>query len=98
MTTMLSGSFSRLNAPVESMQLGFSFSPGMGGVELTEPVEMMMASAVISSREPSAFFTDSFLGPVNAASPSITATLFIFSRLLTPPVSFLEMSFLWAMT
>ena len=67
-------------------------------VSKTKPVEMMMASAVISSREPSAFFTDSFLGPVNAASPSITATLFIFSKLLTPPVSFLEMSFLWAMT
>ena len=80
------------------MQLGFSFRPGMGGVELTEPVEIIMASAVISSWEPSAFLTLSFLGAVKAAFPSMTVTLFIFSRLLTPPVSFLEMSFLWAMT
>ena len=60
---------------MESMQLGFSFSPGMGGCALTEPVATMMASAVISSTEPSDFFTDSFLEPVNFASPSTRVTL-----------------------
>ena len=84
MTTMLLGSFSRLSAPVESMQLGFSLRPGMGGWELMEPVATMMASAVISSTEPSDFFTDSVLGPVKVASPSIFATLLAFSNPATP--------------
>ena len=98
MTTMLLGSFSRLSAPVESMQLGFSFRPGMGGWALTEPVATMMASAVISSTEPSDFFTERVLGPVKLASPSIFTTLLAFSSPATPLVSCLETAFLWAIT
>ena len=98
MTTMLLGRASRLNAPVESMQLGFSLMPGMGGTELTEPVATMMASAVISSAEPSGFFTEIFFSPIKLASPSTFFTLFILRRPATPLVSFLEISFLWAMT
>ena len=98
MTTMLSGSFSRLRAPVESMQLGFSRMPGMGGTALTEPVATMMASAVISSAEPSGLVTRMRFSPTKAASPSTFFTLFSFSRPATPLVSCLLMAFLWAMT
>ena len=92
------GSFSKLSAPVESMQLGFSLRPGIGGWALTEPVATMIASAVISSLVPSVFFTESLPGAVNLASPSIFVTLFILNRPAMPLVSFLDISFLCAMT
>ncbi|CAN4029622.1 DUF1858 domain-containing protein, partial [Dysosmobacter welbionis] len=69
-----------------------------GGWALTEPVATMMASAVISSTEPSDFFTERVLGPVKLASPSIFTTLLAFSSPATPLVSCLETAFLWAIT
>ena len=70
----------------------------MGGWALTEPVATMMASAVMVSTVPSDLFTDSVLGPVKLASPSIFMTLLAFSSPATPWVSCLEMAFLWAIT
>ena len=94
MTTIVFGSFSSDSAPVESMQLGFSFRPGMGGWVLTEPVATMIASAVISSAVPSAFLTESFFGAMKDASPSIFLTLLSFKSPAMPLVSCLETAFL----
>ncbi len=98
MMTMLSGIFSRLNAPVESIQQGFSFTPGIGGTAFTEPAATMIASAVMLSFVPSAFVTSSILGPVKAAVPSTFVILFILKRPATPLVSLAEMAFLCAIT
>ena len=98
MTTIDFGSFSSESAPVESMQLGFSLRPGIGGMAFTEPVATIIASAVISSVEPSVFLTESLPGATNFASPSTLVTLFILNRPAMPLVSCLLMSFLCLMT
>ena len=78
MTTMVSGSFSRERAPVESMQLGFSLMPGMGGTALTEPVARIILSQARVCSAPSAGAMRSCLGPMKgggAADPLDTVGL-----------------------
>ena len=82
MTSMLSGTWSSVSAPVESMQALESFTPGMGGVMGWEPVAIMTLPAV-SVFPP----TLTALAPVNTASPFTTLILFARMSAATPPVS-----------
>lgn len=92
MTTMDLGSSFRLSAPVESMQLGLSLMPGMGGTEFAEPVARIYASASSGSSVPSFSERSSSWRPGSHASPSILILL-AFSRLAIPLVSFLRPHF-----
>ena len=68
---------------MESMQLGFSASPGMGGMAGTDPAAMRILSAV-RVRSPSWETTRTCLGPVKEARPSTTVTPLAASRACTP--------------
>ena len=93
MTTMLSGMWSSVRPPVESMTAGQSLSPGMPGSTGLEPTAMIILSGR-NSLPPAV----TVLGPVKRASPSTTLILFARISTLTPPVSLSETDCLVACT